>query len=148
LFFDSLRGFPTLARERGVQLHWIDVGTWNLPSAVIPQMQVDAWRMARENKDRQSELKALEEESRLDELVRLVREVPLIAFQKNQEDERSEEDTVAGLVIEYLGIMRSARDNIFREEKPIPLRLEHAILLASLYLQAHLKHKGEAHYIP
>ncbi len=148
LFFDSLRGFPTLARERGVQLHWIDVGTWALPNAVIPQMQLDAWRMARENQDRKNELAALEEESRLDELVRLMRDVPLIAFRGCQEEGQSGDDTVARLVIEYLGIMRSARDNTNREGKPIPIRLEHAIRLASLYLQAHMKQKGEAHYIP
>lgn len=148
LFFDSLRGFPALARERGVQLHWIDVGTWHLPSAVIPQMQVEAWQKARENMDRQNELAALEEQSRLEELVRLVRDVPLIAFQKSRETSQADDDTVASLITEYLGIMRTARDILNREEKPVPLRLDHAILLASQYLQSYIKAKGEAHFIP
>lgn len=148
LFYDSLHGFPTLARERGVQLHWIDVGTWSLPSGVIPQKQLEAWRLARENQERRKELAALEEESRLEELVRLVRQVPLIAFQKCREENISDEETIASLIVEYLGLMRSVRDSAVREERPIPTRLEHAILLASLYLKGHQQSRGEVHYIP
>jgi hypothetical protein len=148
LFYENRpQGFQNQARQRGVQLHWIDVGTLWIPPGPIPDFQMDAWRMTIENTNRQKELENLENESRLEELTRLIRDIPLITYTQASEAGKSDEEIMADLVSDYHGLLRSAQDVYTQDEKPVPPKLETAIRLTSRYLQNYIKKTGQARYL-
>lgn len=78
-------GFSKRMAERGFQLNWIGVGTWYTPIEVILSNHREAWRISRENYARGNPqaLKALKDEARQQELLRLIRTLPLGVFFKN-----------------------------------------------------------------
>jgi len=89
-FTKAADGFSKRARERGMELHWIGVGTWKMPNELsqelIKDQHLEAWRLSRENAER-SEPEAVEsiaEEAYVTEKLRLIQDVPLAAQQKNQ----------------------------------------------------------------
>jgi hypothetical protein len=79
--------FAARARSRGVELKWIGVGIWVTPDEIVPQRHLEAWRLSLENLVRGSpqELDRLRRESETMEFYRLVQEVPLLTFRRNQE---------------------------------------------------------------
>lgn len=83
-------GFSKKAREFGLELHWIGVGTWKMPDQItseeINDQHLEAWRINRDNWDRSlnKTLESIEDESYLNEKARLIQNVPLAAHQKNQ----------------------------------------------------------------
>jgi hypothetical protein len=82
-------GFIKRAQERGLELHWIGVGTWKIAdeiaSEIINGRHIEAWRISRENAARSNPLaiKALVENSLVDEKVRLIQNVPLASHHNN-----------------------------------------------------------------
>jgi hypothetical protein len=82
LFFDFASGFSERARERGVELQWIGVGTWVLPAQLIPEHHMEAWRLSFETRARKSSypLTRMREENRIAELVNLVDEIPTVYY--------------------------------------------------------------------
>jgi hypothetical protein len=147
LFYNPVQGFSGKASQQGVQLHWIDVGTWSVPASAITERQVEAWRMSIENETRRRDLKTIESESRLDELLRLVRDVPLIRFAEAQQAGKPAEQVIAGLISDYLGLLRAAVDVYQREGKPVPPRLVSAVEVTGQALQTYLEDSGQAKYI-
>src|SRR6266496_1527157 len=49
LFSQFAEKFTDDARARGVELHWIGVGTWNVPVELVPEKHLEAWKMSQEN---------------------------------------------------------------------------------------------------
>ncbi len=83
-------GFAQRARERGLELHWVGVGTWKLPNELsqeqIKEQHLDAWRISRENAERSTpeSVDSVSQEAYVSEKLRLIQDVPLAAHQKNQ----------------------------------------------------------------
>ena len=48
-FQEFVRSFPERARQRGVRLEWIDVGTWHVPDTIIQSQHNEAWNLTMEN---------------------------------------------------------------------------------------------------
>lgn len=82
-------GFIRKAQERGLELHWIGVGTWKIAdeiaSEIINGRHIEAWRISRENATRSNPqaIRALIENSLVDEKVRLIQNVPLATHHNN-----------------------------------------------------------------
>jgi hypothetical protein len=89
-FWRTTDGFSQRARERGLELHWIGVGTWKMPNELtdelIREQHMDAWRLNRENSERSSTeaVEQTSEEAYLNEKLRLIQSVPLESHQKNE----------------------------------------------------------------
>jgi hypothetical protein len=89
-FTKYTEGFSKRARERGLELHWIGVGTWKMPDEItnelINDQHLEAWRINRENADRSTfkSLESVAEEAYFNEKARLILNTPLSAHQKNQ----------------------------------------------------------------
>ncbi len=89
-FMKTSDGFSQRARERGLELHWIGVGTWKMPNELsdelIREQHMDAWRLNRENAERSSPeaVEGIEDESYFNEKIRLIQNVPLESHQKNE----------------------------------------------------------------
>ncbi len=90
-FMKSTNGFAQRARERGLELHWIGVGTWRMPNELsdetIREQHMDAWRLNRENTERSSAeaVEVVSEEAYFNEKIRLIQNVPIISQQKNEQ---------------------------------------------------------------
>jgi hypothetical protein len=77
LFFDFAHGFSERAKNRGVELRWIGVGTWEIPAQIIPERHLEAWKLTCQNRVRRNRqaLAGLREESRLTTLMGLIDEI-------------------------------------------------------------------------
>lgn len=99
------------AEKRGLQLHWIDIGTWVLPeeSKDIPKQHLEAWDLSLENMARGSEdsLAAVRENSRARELTRLFQEIPLHTFYDLRVDQPDPDLMVRELAIGYREKLRN-----------------------------------------
>ncbi len=85
LFSQFTEGFTKNARERGVRLGWVGIGIWNTPNGIVPEKQLEAWKLSRENLVRSSPvaLEALHREAQIQQILRLVQNVPLERFRQN-----------------------------------------------------------------
>lgn len=99
------------AAKRGLQLHWIDIGTWVLPeeSKDIPKQHLEAWDLSLENMANGSEssLAKVQEDSRARELTRLFQEVPLHTFYDLRIDQPDADMMVRELAIGYREKLRN-----------------------------------------
>jgi hypothetical protein len=89
-FTKSTDGFAQRARERGLELHWVGVGTWKIPDELshelISEQHLEAWRMNLDNAARSSPESAeqITEDAYYREKLRLIQDVPVAAHYKNQ----------------------------------------------------------------
>jgi hypothetical protein len=125
LFFDFASGFSERAKERGIELQWIGVGTWVLPSQIIPERHLEAWRLSYETRARKNPatLQRIREENRLAELLRLVDDLPTTFYSLLGQDV-PEEAVMAALAKSYREKIRSARDLYVADEQPVHPELE------------------------
>ena len=95
LFSEFARKFTDNARERGVQLKWIGVGTWKTPIEIVSEKHLKAWKLSRENLVNGSDdsMKELEEETTLRKMAALIRGVPIAAYRKSTGSARQRESS-------------------------------------------------------
>lgn len=88
LFSEFTQEFTDKARENGVELHWIGVGTWKTPPEIeiVPDKHLEAWKLSQKNlKDGSDEaLKKAENEAMLQKLESLIQSVPLDIYDSIQ----------------------------------------------------------------
>ena len=125
LFYDYAKEFSQRAETRGVELKWIGVGTWVIPAHVIPERQLEAWKLSRKARLNQNEyvLARLNAESRLTELLKLVDEVPNLYYSMKGQEPRSDQVT-RRLLLDYREKLRNAYDLYQNSEQPLPPELE------------------------
>jgi hypothetical protein len=76
-----MQGNPEDGKKRGYDVHWVGVGTWEAPDK-IPEQYKEAFEISVNNRIQGSEreLLSIQRESRLNELLRLLKEGPLKTF--------------------------------------------------------------------
>ncbi len=81
LFYDY-SNFVARVRDKGVELRWIGIGTWDFPTDIIPERHLQAWRISYENLARGSEvsLDKLSSSSWAEEMLAILNETPIQAF--------------------------------------------------------------------
>jgi hypothetical protein len=128
LFYDYAKEFSQRAEMRGAELKWIGVGTWVLPSHVIPSRQLDAWKLSVKARLNRSEhvLARLRAESRQAELMRLVDEIPNLFYTLLGQDLHREQ-VVRGLLLDYRDKLINARLLYLNGNQPVPTELEMVI---------------------
>ncbi|MBI1793940.1 MAG: hypothetical protein HYR70_07090 [Chloroflexi bacterium] len=106
-FMKYSNGFSKKAGERGINLHWVGVGTWKIPnktaSDFISGQHIQAWQINRENAAR-SDTQALQEvmeEAELNEKLRLIQTVPFEAYRQNRAKYSEKEKAVKALLHNY-----------------------------------------------
>lgn len=118
LFYDYDE-FVKKAREKGVELRWIGLGTWLLPSSIIPEKHLRAWRLTQENLLRGSRfaLDSLRRENRDACLAGIIRMCPLGRAQElDLRDELSWKRNMAHLTDVYIGKLDEALD-VFKSQQ-------------------------------
>ncbi|HXD10271.1 MAG TPA: hypothetical protein VN653_09425 [Anaerolineales bacterium] len=82
LFTQFAHEFTDKSRGKGVELHWIGVGTWKSLIELVPEKHLEAWKISQENlnSDSPGAMKGAEEKARIDRMVVLIDAVPLAAY--------------------------------------------------------------------
>lgn len=135
-------GFQQRAYQNGLELHWIDIGTWSFPTQLIPDRHLQAWKIVCENEIRRREMETVRQDARGEELLRLVREYPLLRFREMEEDALDDEAGMIALIESYLKLLRSAAATY--TEEPTPEKLNRAIRFLSHTINTYLRKSGQA----
>ena len=119
--------FQKKAPQRGTQLNWIGVGTWDTPDSIIPKNHHEAWKISRENfaRGNPTELQRIYENARQQEILRLIQEVPIRKLYIDLENFEISQQVV-GVLKEYLVLLERARE-LYRRDS-IPEDILNAIL--------------------
>ena len=82
LFNQFTEEFSSVASTRGVELHWIGVGTWKTPIEIIPAKHWEAWLISRENLEKESEIetKLWVKEATVQKFMALIQDVPIAKY--------------------------------------------------------------------
>ncbi len=80
-FFD--KKFKDKAAELGVAIHWIDIGTWQLPHNMINERLKQAWEQARENIKRRKEIEGSRKKLENEKLLEIINTTVIDNFHKS-----------------------------------------------------------------
>ena len=127
LFSQFTKDFTEKASKRGVELHWVGVGTWKTPNEIVPGKHLEAWRISRENiaRGNPTALDILRQEARLQQIIRLIQTAPLERFNQTSGDEH--QHRVKDLLIAYRQQLIEAVELLRKSKKPIPTSIPRAI---------------------
>jgi len=128
--------FPQRARQRGVRLEWIDVGTWNPPLDLVSSRHQEALRLTNENiaRGHPRVLKEIRNQSRLNEIVRLNRRHPLASFRDYYENQYTEQQIIHGVIQEYRSLLQVVAEEHLKIGDNPPTRLLAALDILNQYL--------------
>lgn len=136
MFYDHIQAN---AAQRGTQLNWIGVGTWDTPAPIIPKNHLEAWKISRENfaRGNPGELKHVREDAKLHEIIRLTRTVAIREIYVEKAQGIIDEQVIINVLKEYLTVLDMACD-IYRDTK-IPSEILDAIskIKSQIYPPAH-----------
>ena len=119
LFYDY-SNFVARVRNKGVELRWIGIGTWDFPTDIIPERHLQAWRITYENLARGSEaaLDTLSTTSWTEQMLGIVRDTPLDKFsQIDLADEDVRKMNFVTLVNGYRGKLHLALEAFDRRDE-------------------------------
>ena len=103
LFSQFAQKFSDTARDRGVELHWIGVGTWKTSVEIVPEKHLEAWKLSQDNLLRESKdaLDKWEKDAIIQKMLILIQDVPVAAYQKATGDEREHNNAMKSLLLAY-----------------------------------------------
>jgi hypothetical protein len=140
LFSQFAEDFTKNASKRGVELGWIGVGTWKMPTKITEEIitgkHLEAWQLNRENLQRGSEMAmdGLRQDTKLQQTLRLIQNVPLARFRQNET--RDHEYTVKALLIAYREQLIEIIELLRKSNQTMPENVRAAVH----YLHAAIKH--------
>lgn len=119
LFYDY-SNFVARVREKGVELRWIGIGTWDFPTDIIPERHLQAWRITYENLARGSEssLEKLSNTSWTEQMLAIVQDTPMHTFsQIDPADEELRKINFVKIVNAYRGKLHLALEALDRRDE-------------------------------
>ena len=93
LFGEFVSSFSGNAAQKGVELHWVGIGSWKTPSQIVPEQHLDAWKLSMENQARRG--KTIREPY----VTKFIQDIPLARFNENRQ--RPHHETMLSLLIGY-----------------------------------------------
>jgi len=120
--------FAKVQQQKGFQLHWIGVGTWDTPDTGILENHLQAWMLSRDNalRGNSQKLQELEDDARMQEILRLIQEM-LAAFQSTIEKAGEPDQVVDQMLGEFHEQLKLALDLYQRDGEDPSLELLDAI---------------------
>ena len=103
-------------------------------------------REQRPNRTRHHNIARLRLQSQANELLRLVR-APIFRFIELRRQDLNRDEMVHGMILEYLGLLRTAKEEFIREGTPLPERLQPALKHIQKYQRDYIEENKTAHYI-
>ncbi len=141
--------FKANAARMGLQLNWIDVGTWVAPNsnAMVTQKNLEAWEIACQNEARLKTLPVVEQGSRLEELIPWIRDVPLVKDADERSQNKLDVERKIDLIFAYLGELRTAQADLTHRQAPPSSELNAAINFLSRYLNDYKERTGQVRWL-
>jgi len=128
LFTQFAEEFTKSARDRGVKLHWIGVGTWKTPVEIVLEKHLEAWKLSRENLGKGSDeaIGRFEKETIILNMATLIQDVPIAAFQKAL-GEAEHRNAMKSMLLEYRQQLIKAAEFMRANGEAVPPNLMQAI---------------------
>jgi hypothetical protein len=129
LFTEFTRVFAQNAKDSGVDLHWIGVGTWKPPDEIIPEQHIEAWRLSLENlaKGNPGAIEALEQDKKVREKIRLIQDVPLARFREDRDVGKGYNYIAKSLLVAYREQLIKIKELLEESKRPVPDEILYAI---------------------
>jgi hypothetical protein len=124
---EFISGFSDTARNRGVEVQWIGIGTWEMPKQIIPERHRDAWKISRQNQIRKSKatLRRIRENASLQERMRLIQSVPVGVYRELQtEEDNTDLKILRQLLIAYRAQLKDIQNTLEEKSKSTPDELK------------------------
>ncbi len=118
--------FKEFMKNKGFQVNWIGVGTWDIPGEIIPSNHLEAWKTSQENRrlGGTEQINRLYEDTRAVTLIKLINEMPILLYYKlyneMEKGEKQAEDIIQSLFDEYLNRLKNAAKHFEDIRQPIP----------------------------
>ena len=131
LFSQFAREFSEKASKRGLELHWVGIGTWKMPTKITDEVitgkHLDAWRLSSENLVRGSQeaIQDLRQETRLQQIIRQIQDIPLARFQNSSTEKYRHR--VQDLLVAYRQQLIEAMELLRKSNKVVPRSITRAI---------------------
>jgi hypothetical protein len=127
LFSPFAADFTRAQIERGVELFWIGIGTWRVPTEIfpetriVPQQHIEAWKISRENLGKSNDISSgyYEKEATVQKFVSLIQEVP-VARHVSAVTEAERDALMIRLVDAYRSQLIQAAEFMKARGKPVP----------------------------
>ncbi len=130
IFYDEFNSsFRKRAQQRGVNLNWINVGSWHTPSNLVPEQHLEAWKIATENevKSNPKVLREIRNQSKLKELSKILQQLPAQRFYEYQYQGLDKKEISHKLIQDYAAKLKSARDLFINKKGRVPRQIDTAL---------------------
>lgn len=118
LFGEFTQAFPGIAAQKGVELHWVGMGSWKTPSQIVPEQHLEAWQLSMENRARREQARQ-GNQTQTPHIGSFVQDVPLTRFEECRQRQKTHHVTMFSLLVGYreqymkiLSIMDKRREPI------------------------------------
>ena len=103
LFATFAEDFTKNARDKGVELHWIGVGTWKTPIEIVPEKHLEAWKKSRENLEKGSPkaIEKLETEAISLKTISLIQDVPVATYNNKISSTDDKKNAIRIMLLDY-----------------------------------------------
>jgi hypothetical protein len=148
IFYDDFsHSFKQRAKQKGVRLEWINVGTWYAPNNFIPEQYQNAWKQASENivKSNPKVLNEVFIQNRTNTLIKHFNNLPLFSFIQLHEADNSRQYIIDSLIDEYASKLKVAVDSYIQIRGRVPKQIENS--LAHIRKNQISKYKNNAYFI-
>jgi hypothetical protein len=135
LFSQFAEEFTKRAQSGGVELHWIGVGTWKVPTEIVPETKIvpdehlEAWKLSNENLYRENSevLDKLEKEAIIQKMIVLIQDVPITGYLRVVGAENEQKKAMRSLIQDYRQQLLEAVEFMRAKGEAIPPNIEEAI---------------------
>lgn len=115
--------FKKKSQDRGIDIPWVGVGTWNTPIEIITEQHIKAWLLSKENSNlgNNDALKNLYNKTIQQKMETLIQDVPILAYQKAiARNDHNHNNAVRMLLVEYRQQLRNAAEFLQAKGEVVP----------------------------
>lgn len=131
LFAQFADEFTGKARDKGVELHWIGVGTWESILKIVPDKHMKAWLLTQENlkNDTDEAMERIRQAVVVEKMMELIQKVPLDAYYAiiTGSKDIKHIHNVKALLLDYRKQLQEIVDFIESLNKTVPENIQKAI---------------------
>ena len=131
LFSQFAKEFTEKASKRGLELHWVGIGTWKMPTKITDEVitgkHLEAWRLSSENiaRGNKDALNELRQEAHAQQINSQIQNIPLARFNNGSDDHH--ERRVQDLLVAYREQLIEAVELLRKSKKQVPGSIYQAI---------------------
>lgn len=129
LFTQFAEDFTKKAQSKGVELHWIGVGTWKTPVEIVPEKHLEAWKLSNDNLYRESPeaLNKLETEAILHKTITLIQDGPIASHLQTTMEDKDPKKAMRTLLLAYHQQLLESAEFMRAKGEAVPPNIEEAI---------------------